>query len=118
MATKNYEYLQRESVNAEYGSCVESCPDGYYLDDDCIKCHSDCSVCYGGTAWDCIKCASETKEILALQEKDSITGMCIEECINGAYDQDLLKCYLEGNSKLSFIISFILFLRRMPIRSR
>ena len=42
------------------GQCIATCPDGTYADSSllCESCDSSCTTCTGGTASDCVTCAS------------------------------------------------------------
>uniref|UniRef100_A0A8C1MNG8 Proprotein convertase subtilisin/kexin type 5b n=1 Tax=Cyprinus carpio TaxID=7962 RepID=A0A8C1MNG8_CYPCA len=40
-------------------TCVSTCPDGYYVDEDkqeCVQCHVNCASCHGHHSQDCTTC--------------------------------------------------------------
>ncbi|CAM4558064.1 unnamed protein product [Lepidochelys olivacea] len=60
-------------------TCVEACPDGYYVDSDegrCFTCHSTCETCYGKHNTQCRTCRSGWYK----QGKG-----CVQACTAGYY---------------------------------
>ncbi|KAL4613267.1 proprotein convertase subtilisin/kexin type 6 [Arapaima gigas] len=65
-------------LNTEDGTCVKSCPIGYYTEElqrKCLKCHESC-----------MKCLRDADRCIACSKGYSLAGMtCVPECANGTF---------------------------------
>ena len=70
-----------QHIFPEDGTCMATCPIGYYNDsiiNQCRKCHSSCYTCYNYTNTSCLSCGNNTKnEPLKLVEH---LGICVLNC--------------------------------------
>ena len=67
--------------------CIESCPSGFYEEDDrlCLPCNDQClGGCTGPTAFDCLKCAS----VARVQAGGEI---CVPSCNSGMTLNDMFE---------------------------
>ena len=98
--TVDYQFLQLEARYDDVGTCVDECVEGYYRDssNSCIICHETCRDCAGGEPYECLTCL-EDRPIRGSYVYNS-QGRCIEECVNGSYDDGAEICNLEGKTNL------------------
>ncbi|XP_056379292.1 proprotein convertase subtilisin/kexin type 5 isoform X1 [Hyla sarda] len=76
-------------------TCVDTCPDGYYADDDerrCVTCHRSCKTCTGKRSINCLTC----KEGLYVQGHS-----CVQQCTTGYFADNSTtscqKCHMTCN---------------------
>lgn len=74
------------------GMCVGDCPDGSFASehlDECIHCHSDCSLCDGPAFDDCTVCRHHSAV--------RYNGECLPKCpISTYYDSNTNECRGRG----------------------
>jgi hypothetical protein len=88
-------FLQREYSTDGAGSCVLTCSDGYYATSGyCTKCSDRCTECNGASSASCLTCPEEFPIKGVFDEE--YEGICVAECINGAYDEDAQICRYSG----------------------
>ena len=72
---------KEQHIFPEDGTCMATCPIGYYNDsiiNQCRKCHSTCYTCYNFTDTSCLSCNQTANgEILRLVEH---LGKCVPDC--------------------------------------
>jgi len=68
-----------QNTAAVSSSCLDTCPDGFYANDEtlkCVACYTSCATCKGADSTECITC----KPTLLYLE-----GSCLAACLNGYY---------------------------------
>lgn len=77
------------------GACVDDCPEGFFASeqqDECIRCHADCSSCDGPSFDDCTVC----RHVKAVR----YNGECLPKCPNSTfYDSTTNECRGKGSWK-------------------
>ncbi|GAB6022556.1 Furin-like protease 2 [Chamberlinius hualienensis] len=80
----------RMTVNSKT-VCVKECPDGWYAtpNQECLRCHSTCKTCSGGTVSDCLVCQTT---LYLLRDNDSTK--CVATCPNRYFEDKNRICSL------------------------
>jgi proprotein convertase subtilisin/kexin type 5 len=65
------------------GTCLDSCPEGYYRDrDSCRRCHTSCQTCSGSEMTSCLSCKPGW----------TLNGTCLSCPIGQFFDSSMVKC--------------------------